>query len=120
MLSCSPNHDGAIVARAPMLYRGPAVPAGDAPAMLNLGDQLFAARFSHAVEQLAAAIPQGTDPKAIGEVTQLTMAELFAKSPQPHPQIDVSVGSDSIDVTIRPRGFMGVQIEELELSARLG
>jgi len=120
MFSCSPNHDGAILSRAPMLYRGPAVPAGDAPALLNLGDQLFCARFSHAVEQLAASIPTGTDPKAIGEVCQITFAELFAKAPQPHPQVDVAVGKDSIDVTVRPRGFMGVQIEEIALSAQLG
>jgi type VI secretion system protein ImpC len=120
MFSCSPNHDGAILSRAPMLYRGPAVAAGDAPALLNLGDQLFCARFSHAVEQLAGSIPRGTDPKAIGEVAQITFAELFAKAPQPHPQVDVAVGTDGLDVTVRPRGFMGVQIEEITLSAQLG
>ena len=123
LLSCAPNHDAAILARAPVLYRGKSVAAGDAPAEIALGDQLFAARVANAVEQLAAAIPDATPPAAISDVARVTMAELFSIASAPRaPEVSVRVdgAKKALEVTVRPHGFASVELEELTFSAPLG
>ena len=122
LLSCAANRDSAIVAQAPVLYRGPSRPAGDSPAELTLADQLFAARVANAIEQLAAAIPEGAPTDAVTDVTRVTMAELFAIGTAPHaPEVLVQVDAAKrqLMVTVRPRGFVGVQLEEMTLGAPL-
>ena len=122
-LSCAPNHDAAILSHAPMLYRGPALAAGDAAAQMTLPDQLFAARVSHAVEQLAAAIPRDTASATVRDVTRIGLAELFAVGSAPRaPEVSVQVDEPrhSIEVTVKPHGFVGVDLEELTFAAELG
>jgi hypothetical protein len=122
LISCAANRDSAIVARAPVLYRGPSKAAGDAPADITLADQLFTARVANAVEQLAAAIPADTKPSAVIEVARLTFGELFAIGTAPRaPEVTVTVDEKkkTMEITIRPHGFVGVQLEEISLGAPL-
>lgn len=123
MLSCAANHDAAIVGKAPVLYRGPTAGGrADAPATSTLADQLFVGRLANAIEQLAAALPGDADPNAAGEVARLTLAELFENAGPSGPEIAVKVDSARrvLEVTVRPRRFAGVSLEEITLGAALG
>jgi hypothetical protein len=121
MLTCAPNTDAAVLSRAPVLHRG-ASPSGPAAASGTLGDQIFIGLFARAVQQVAAAIPAGTDPRAAEEVARITLAEMFERAPPPGPEIAAKVdpARGSLTVTVRPRRFAGITLEELTLGAALG
>lgn len=116
------NQDVAILAYAPMLHRGASTGGGTSPAAsLGLVDQLFVARVAQAIMQLAAAIPSDTPEAAARQVAQLTFTELFAGAPR-QPDVDIAIAGapPCLEVTLRPRGFHGVRLEEVTLGAPLG
>jgi type VI secretion system protein ImpC len=119
LLACAPNTDAAVLARAPVIHRSG---GGNGATTSTLGDQIFVGRFARAVQQVAAAIPTGTDPRAAEEVARIALAELFERSAPPGPEIVAKVdGSrNQLTVTVRPRRFAGVTMEELTLGAALG
>ncbi len=119
LLGCSPNHDAAILANASVLFRGEAVARGVDAEPMALGDQLFVARMSHAIEQLAAAIPAGTPEDAIRDVTRVALTELFRGS-QRAPDLQVAIGKEHLEVTVIPKRFAGVTLGEFTLTAPLG
>lgn len=120
LLASAANHDAAIVAAAPVLFRGKETEVGpDAPANARLGDQLFVARLSHVVEQLAAALPSDAPATAVRDVVRLTLAELF-KAGGKRVDVDVEVRPDVLSVTVRPGGFAGISLPEVGLAARRG
>src|SRR5262249_10151665 len=89
---------------------------------ITLADQLFTARVANAVEQLAAAIPADTKPSAVIEVARVTFGELFAVGTAPRaPEANVTVDEKkkTMEIVIRPHGFVGVQLEEIALGAPL-
>jgi type VI secretion system protein ImpC len=122
MLTSVPNRDAAILAFAPTLYRGPVGPSGaSGPAQGTLADQLFVARVSRALLQLASAIPAGTPPARAREVATLVLTEMFAGAARV-PEVDARVTegrSAMLEVSLRPRGFRGVGLEEATLRVRL-
>ncbi len=123
LLSCAANRDDAVLSRAPVLYRGKSHPAGEPVAEGTLADQLFIGRVANAIEQLAAAIPAGTDSGAASEVARLALAELFAVASAPRaPEVSARVDAKKnlLEVTIRPHGFVDVGLEEFTLGAPLG
>lgn len=109
LLGCAPNHDAAVLASVPTLYRD-----------LQLGDQLFVARMSHAIEQLAAAIPMGTPENAIRDVTRVALTEMFKTSRFNAPDLQVAIGRDHLEVTVIPRRYAAVSLDEFTLRAPLG
>lgn len=116
------NQDVAILAHAPVLHRPASTGGGASPAAsLCLVDQLFVARVAQAIVQLAAAIPGDTPEAAAREVARVTLAELFADAPR-KPEVDVAIAGapPCLEVTLRPRGFHGVRLEEVTLGAPLG
>jgi type VI secretion system protein ImpC len=119
MLTCAPNTDAAVLTRAPVLHRGT---AGTGAAAGTLGDQLFVGRFARAVQQVAAAIPAGTDPRAAEEVARIALAEMFDRAAPAGPEVVTKVDPKrgSLEVTVRPRRFAGITLEELTLGAALG
>jgi type VI secretion system ImpB/VipA family protein len=119
MLTCAPNNDSAILTRASMLHRDK---GGTAPASATLGDQLFVGRFARAVQQVAGAIPQDTEPRAAEEVAAIALREMFDRAPPSGPEIVAKVDPSrgSLTVTVRPRRFAGISLEELTLGAALG
>jgi predicted component of type VI protein secretion system len=122
MLTCAVNSDAAVVTKAPVVYRGPTVGArAEAAAESTLADQLFVGRLAAAIDQLAAAIPADTDPKAASEVARVALADLFTNAPPSGPEIDVRVDSNrrQLEVTVRPRRYAGVSMEEVTLGAVL-
>jgi hypothetical protein len=119
MLTCAPNTDAAILARAPVLHRGA---GGSGATSTTLADQLFVGRFARAVQQVAAAIPLGTEPRAAEEVARIALAEMFDFAAPAGPEVTarVDAAKGALQVTVRPRRFAGISIEELTLGAALG
>jgi type VI secretion system protein ImpC len=121
MLTCAPNSDAAILTRAPVLHRT-AGPQAAAPATVTLADQLFVGRFARAVQQVAAAIPVGTEARAAEEVARIALAEMFDMAAPSGPEVvtKVDAARAQLTVTVRPRRFAGISMEELTLGAALG
>jgi type VI secretion system protein ImpC len=117
LLTCAPNSDAVVLSRAPVLHRSG---AGNGAAGGTLGDQLFVGRFARAVQQVAAAIPAGTDPRAAEEVARIALSEMFDRAAPAGPEVATKVERDALTVTVRPRRFAGVALEELTLGAALG
>jgi len=117
LLTCAPNTDAVVLSRAPVLYRGG---AGNGAASATLGDQLFVGRFARAVGQVAAAIPAGTPPRAAEEVARIALSEMFDLAAPAGPEVATRVERDTLTVTVRPRRFAGIALEELTLGAALG
>jgi type VI secretion system protein ImpC len=119
MLTCAPNSDAALLVRAPVLHRSG---GGSGPTTSTLADQLFVGRFARAVQQVAAAIPADTEPRKAEEVARIALAELFENAPPSGPEIlaKVDPARGALTITVRPRRFAGVSMEELTLGAALG
>ena len=123
ILASAPNSDGALAGKVPVLYRGPTAGAReDAPAESTLSNQLFIGRLANAVDQLAAAIPNDTPPAAASDVAKVTLAELFPQGGASGPLVDVKIDAAKhrLEVTVKPRRFAGVSLEEITLGATLG
>ncbi|MGD0524973.1 MAG: type VI secretion system contractile sheath large subunit [Polyangiaceae bacterium] len=121
MLTCAPNSDAAILTRATTLHRA-ASPSGPAAATGTLGDQIFVGIFARAVQQIAGAIPADTNPRAAEDVARIALAEMFERAAPPGPEIVAKVDPKrgALEVTVRPRRFAGIVMEELTLGAALG
>jgi len=119
MLTCAANADAAVLSRAPVLHRSG---AGSGATTATLADQLFIGRFARAVQQVASALPHDTDPRAAEEVARITLMELFGRAPPSGPEIVVKVDAarGQLAVTVRPRRFAGISLEEITLGAALG
>lgn len=121
-LFCSAaNQDVAVLPDAPTVHRAPSTQGGaPSAATHSLADQMFVARIANAIIQLAAAIPSNTPEGAARDVVRVALAELFGESGK-KPEVDVKItGAPAmLEVTIRPRGFGGVKLEEATLGAPL-
>jgi type VI secretion system ImpB/VipA family protein len=115
LFTCAPNHDAAVLARAPMFHK-----KGQPAPTATLGDQLFVGRFANAVQQVAAAIPSDAPAKAGAEAAEIALCELFAGVGHAAPEIRAKINGGRMEVTVRPRRFAGVGIEEFTLAAPLG
>ncbi|MGZ3419359.1 MAG: type VI secretion system contractile sheath domain-containing protein, partial [Polyangiales bacterium] len=119
LLGCAPNQDSAVLLRAPTLHRGEdAAKLGRPVQETPLGDQLFATRVSQAVEQIAAAIPRGTDRQVAEQVAVMTLTALFDASGR-GPETLATIEGNRLVVTLRPHGHAGVTFEEVTLAAAL-
>ena len=121
LVCSSANEDVAVVPNAPTVYRAASTQGGAAsPATHALGDQLFVARTASAIIQLAAAIPANTPETAAREVAKVALAELFGQTAK-QPDVDVKLTGNPpmLEVTLRPKGFGGVKLEEITLGAPL-
>jgi type VI secretion system ImpB/VipA family protein len=119
LLTCAANSDAAVLSRAPVLHRSG---GGGGASAATLGDQLFVGRFARAVQQVAAAIPPGTTPHAAEEVACIALSEMFGRAPPAGPEIVAKVdpARNALTVTVRPRRFAGIGLEELTLGSALG
>lgn len=121
-LFCSAsNDDVAVLSGVPSVHRAPSTQGGAAAAATHsLDDQLFIARVTHAIIQIAAAIPASTSEDAVRDVVKVALGELFGEAGN-RPELDVKItGAPAcLEVTIRPRGFLGLKLEEAILGAPL-
>lgn len=112
------GRDQAILAFVPMAFRGAALATGGDPAApLTLSDQLLIGRVASLLDGLAREIPKGTAGSVVQEVALSILASAFPEGDRP----PVSAASDGGTVTVRvdARGWRGVTIGDLELSAPL-
>lgn len=119
-LASARNHDSIMLSAAPVAFRGESVgKGGDAPAPIGLGDQLFVGRFSYAVEQLAGAMPASTDPSVIADTARVVLHGFFTVAPPAGPEVHARAAGGMLEVTVRPRRYAGVSLEEVTLHAPL-
>jgi hypothetical protein len=110
--------DQAILAFAPIAYRGSTlVTGGDPPASLTLSDQFLVGRVARLLTDLAAEIPAGTAAKVVQEIAVTMFASAFPHGDR--PRVDAASDGRSITIRVDASGWRGVTISNLELSAPL-
>lgn len=126
-LAAQPNSDSAYLMTAATAYVPPpkrayddstAEPAERLP-QATLTDQLFVARLAQQLEWLG----QVSARDAVGDARRTLEAglgEMFRNAPPSGPELEVEVHGDAATVTVRPRRFLGVSLEELSLRVPLG
>jgi type VI secretion system ImpB/VipA family protein len=112
-----PNRDSAYVRFVSSFFR----PAGPAPkaAEGNLADALFVGSLVRALRELTDAIPASTADAKIGEVAVVVVRDLLSMAPRPGPEVEARAADGVLRVSIRPRRFAGVTLEEIALEVPL-
>jgi type VI secretion system protein ImpC len=131
-LSAPHNSDTVILQSAPTAYVPPAKRTHDSATQepeirldpVSLVDQLFVGRVAQFARALCAKIPESSDPAEVEPVVQAAIWTLFESAPPPGPEISVKARSHdrgtSVELTLRPRRFLGVALEELSMEVPLG
>ena len=92
---------------------------------VSLVDQLFVARIAQFLRAFCAKLPASSPPSEVGPVLEGALAVLFENAPAGSVDLSVKASSHeehgtSVAVTVRPRRFLGVTLEELSLEVPLG
>ena len=131
-LASAPNSDAVYVLSAPTAYVTPPKRTYDSattepevrPDRVSLGDQLFVARLVQFLRALCSKLPPSSDP---AEAQALVEGALWALFESAAPgSIELAVRGEGraegtvVAVMVRPRRFLGVQLEELSLEMALG
>ena len=131
-LASAPNSDAAQIFAAPTAYVPPPKRTYDSATTepeagydrVALGDQLFVARIVQFLRTLCARLPASSPPSDAGPVIEAALHTLFEGAPPSSVEISVkasaSEGGTAAAVTVRPRRFLGVSLEELSLEMPLG
>jgi type VI secretion system protein ImpC len=131
-LASAPNSDAVYVLSAPTAYVTPPKRTYDSattepevrPDRVSLGDQLFVARLVQFLRALCSKLPPQSDPH---EAQQLVEGALWALFEDAAPgSVELAAKGEGtpdgtvVHVMVRPRRFLGVQLEELSLEMPLG
>jgi hypothetical protein len=91
---------------------------------VSLVDQLFVARLVQFLRALASKLPSSSDPAEAQPVLEAATWALFENGAPAGPQLELRVRATDdgavCAVTVRPRRFLGVTLEELSLEMPLG
>lgn len=126
-LASQPNSDAAYLMMAATAYVPPpkrtyegasSGPEERLP-QASLGDQLFVARLAQQLEWLGQRIVREGHHANPRRALEAGLGELFRNAPPSGPELEVALGDDAAEVTIRPRRFLGVGLEELTLRVPL-
>lgn len=132
LLASAPNSDAVYVLNAPTAYVPPEKLTYDSPTAepeprldrVSLGDQLFVARVVQFLRALCAKLPAGSDPAEVQPVVEGALWTLFENAPPASIELSVKAarGEDGtqVAVTVRPRRFLGVGLDEVSLEVPLG
>jgi hypothetical protein len=132
MMAAAANSDTVYVLHAPTAYVTPPKRTYDSDTTepevrldrVSLGDQLFVARLAQFLRALCSKIPPDSDPAEVTPVVEGAVWALFEDAAPAGPQLTVKTnpgsGGGVVDVTVRPRRFLGVSIEEISLEMPLG
>lgn len=132
MLASAPNSDAIYVLSAPTAY----VPTEkrtydsatsepeDRLERVSLGDQLFVARVVQFLRAFCGKLPPDSDPAEVQPVVEGALWALFEGAPPASIEVAVKASHDkggtSVAVSIRPRRFLGVVLDEVSLEMPLG
>jgi type VI secretion system ImpC/EvpB family protein/type VI secretion system ImpB/VipA family protein len=131
-LASAPNSDAAYVLTAPTAYVTPPKRTYDSATTepevrlerVSLGDQLFVARLVQFLRALCGKLPPTIDAAEAQELVQGALWALFedAKPGTIELAAKGARGEEGtvVQVMVRPRRFLGVQIEEIALEMPLG
>src|SRR5262249_36408307 len=131
-LASAPNSDAAIVLHAPTAYVTPPKRTYDSATTepevrferVSLVDQLFVARLVQFLRALCGTLPPSSPPREAEELVKGALWALF-EAAQPG-SLELAVRGEAhpdgtaVQVMVRPRRFLGVQIEEVSLEMPLG
>jgi predicted component of type VI protein secretion system len=127
-LAAAPNSDAAVVMHAATAYVTPPKRSYDGSTAepelrldrVALGDQLFVARLAQFLRALCAKIPGSSDAAQVQPVVEAAVWTLFEDAPPAGAELAVVVARGAVRVTVRPRRFLGVALEEVALEVPLG
>jgi type VI secretion system protein ImpC len=131
-LASAPNSDEVQIHTAPTAYVPPPKRTYDSATTepearhdrVSLGDQLFVARVVQFLRAFCSKLPASSDPSDVRPVLEGALWTLFEGAPPGGIEIDVKAahgdGGTAAAVTVRPRRFLGVTLEELSLEMPLG
>lgn len=132
VLASAPNSDAVYVQSAPTAYVTPPKRTYDSASTepelrldrVSLVDQLFVARVVQFLRALCSKIPHTSDPAEVQPVLEGALWALFEDAAPGSMEIAVKAHAGAegtlVDVAIRPRRFLGVQLEEISLEMPLG
>jgi len=132
LLASAPNSDAAYVHVAPTAYVQPEKRTYDSattepenrPPAISLVDELFVARLVQFTRSLTTKIPPDGDPAEIQEVLKSAIWALFEKAPPSGPQLSVKVQKTAdgpvADISVEPRRFLGVTLEQFGFQMPIG
>ncbi|WP_437573369.1 type VI secretion system contractile sheath domain-containing protein [Sorangium sp. So ce887] len=132
LLASAPNSDAVYVLTAPTAYVPPEKLTYDSPTAepeerlerVSLVDQLFVARVVQFLRALCAKLPADSDPAEVQPVVEGALWTLFENAPPASIELAVKAGRGEggaqIAVTVRPRRFLGVGLDEVSLELPLG
>ncbi len=130
-LASQPNSDSAYLMRAATAYVPPPKRTQDGDTaekqvrypQTPLVDQLFVARLAQFLRALGSKISAGGNAADVQRILQAALHELFDIAPPPGPELDIDVreqdGNLTAHVTVRPRRFLGVSMDEITLGVPL-
>ncbi len=131
-LASAPNSDAAYVLSAPTAYVTPPKRTYDSASTepevrldrVSLGDQLFVGRFVQFLRALCSKLPPHSDPREAQQLVQAALWALFENAAPGSVELAAKGegGKDGtvVSVMVRPRRFLGVQLDELALEMALG
>jgi hypothetical protein len=85
-----------------------------------LGDQLFVARLAQFLRRLGAGLPSNATAAETQPVVEAAVFALFDGVGSASPEVRVTATANAATITVRPRRFLGVGLEEIELEIPLG
>jgi len=127
-LAAQPNSDSAYLATATTAYVPPpkrtyeGASSGEAERLpqTSLTDQLFVARLAQSLEWLGRHVSRAGHGVDVRRSFEVGLGELFENAPPPGPELSLAVEERAVVVTVRPRRFLGVSLEEVTLRAPVG
>lgn len=133
LLASAPNSDAAYVHAAPTAYVQPDKKTYDTagathpeqrPPAVSLVDQLFLARLVQFSRALLGKIGGGASAAEVAPILEAAASELFRDAPPAGPELRVEGRRDEegdvVQLVVRPRRFLGVQLEEIGFELPVG
>lgn len=133
LLASAPNSDAAYVHSAPTAYVQPDKKTYDTagathpeqrPPSVPLVDQLFLARLVQFSRALLGKIGGGASAAEVAPILEAAAGELFRDAPPAGPELRVEgrrdAEGDVVQLVVRPRRFLGVQLEEIGFELPVG
>jgi type VI secretion system protein ImpC len=132
-LAAAPNSDAVQIFAAPTAYVTPPKRTYDSATTepevrldrVSLVDQLFVARVAQFLRAFCSKLPANAPPNEVAPVLEGALGALFEGAQASSVEIAVKAASHeehgtSVTVTVRPRRFLGVALEELSMEVPLG
>ncbi len=131
-LASAPNSDAVHVLSAPTAYVTPPKKTYDSDSTepevrldkVSLVDQLFVARFVQFLRALCSKLPPSSPPAEVEPVIEGALWALMEDAQPGSVELHVKAHGRSdgtvVEVTVKPRRFLGVQIDEVSLEMPLG